>query len=327
MRIVVDAMGGDNAPEAVVRGALAAARLLVDTEIVLVGQEDRIMAELPDGVPGNLSVVHAPEVIAADEPPAVAVRKKRQSSLSVCYTMVRQMEGDAVVSAGSTGALLAGGLLLLGRKKGIDRPALAVVMPTARQGTVLLDVGANTDVKPLNLYQFGVMGSLYAEKVLGRKNPSVGLLNVGQEDRKGTEVTRQALELLSSLPGFCGNVEGRDISGGEVDVIVTDGFTGNVVLKHTEGMAKALFGMIKEEITRSFRDKIAALMLRRAFGRVKARLDYSEYGGAILLGLDRVSVKCHGSSDAKAITNGIFVARKFVESDLVGELERYLERP
>lgn len=325
MKIAVDAMGGDYAPDEVVKGALEAA-LEFGQEVILVGDQERINHELA-GQGGNLiTVVHAPEVVDMGEAPAVAVRRKRNSSIVKATGLVKEGSAEAVVSAGSTGAAMASALLGLGRIKGIDRPAIASILPSERGGTVLLDVGANVDCKPQNLLQFGIMGYLYAEKILGISNPRVGLLSIGEEETKGNELTLSAFPLLREANiNFVGNVEGRDIFRGTVDVVVCDGFVGNVVLKAGEGMASALFHIMKEEVTKSWLAKMGTALTVSALRGCKRKLDYSEYGGAPLLGVNGVVIICHGSSTAKAIKNAIRCARESVDNRLVSAIRTSME--
>lgn len=321
MRIAVDAMGGDFAPGEIVKGALLAAREYKQA-IILVGDEEKIRAEFGGSEPGELiSIVHAPEVIEMGEHPAVAVRRKKNSSIVRATQLVKEGQADALVSAGSTGAAMASALLGLGRIKGIDRPAIAGVLPSESGYTVLLDVGANVDCKPQNLLQFGVMGYLYAQKVLGMANPRVGLLSNGEEETKGSELTLASYPLLQKAGfNFVGNVEGRDIFKGTVDVVVCDGFLGNIVLKSSEGIAGALYKTLRDEINRSWLAKIGLVMAVKALVRFKKRIDYTEYGGAPLLGVNGVSIICHGSSTAKAVKNGIRVAIESVNNHLVSEI-------
>ncbi|MDD4237705.1 MAG: phosphate acyltransferase PlsX [Desulfotomaculaceae bacterium] len=318
MKIAVDAMGGDFAPGEIVKGALLAAREYKQA-IILVGDEDKIRAELGDSAPGDLiSIVHAPEVVNMGEHPAVAVRRKKNSSIVRATQLVKEGEASALVSAGSTGAAMASALLGLGRIKGIDRPAIAGVLPSEKGYTVLLDVGANVDCKPQNLLQFSVMGYLYAKRVLGVANPRVGLLSNGEEETKGSELTLAAYPLLQSAGiNFVGNVEGRDIFRGTVDVVVCDGFIGNIVLKSAEGIAGSLYKILREEINKSWLAKIGIVMAIKALLSFKKRIDYAEYGGAPLLGVNGVSIICHGSSTANAVKNGIRVAMESVDNHLV----------
>ena len=312
MRIAVDAMGGDFAPREAVLGALWAVRDY-GLEVLLVGDEATIRAELAGyGPVAGIEVCHAPEVIAMHEQPAVAVRKKRQSSIVLAVGLVKSGAAAGLVSAGHTGATMAAALLGLGRIGGVDRPAIASVLPDEHGGTVLLDAGANVDCKPYNLTQFALMGSIYAEKIRGVPTPRVGLLSVGEEDCKGNELTLATFPLLKGLPiNFVGNVEGRDVFGGHVDVVVCDGYTGNIVLKTTEGLAGTLFRMIRARIGSSGRDLLPVI------DELTRRLDYAEYGGAPLLGVNGVVVISHGSSRAKAFKNAVRVAAESVDNGLV----------
>ncbi len=326
IRIAVDAMGGDHAPQAVVEGSCQALGAMPGITIKLVGDENRIKESLGNQVPGGLQIVHAPEVISNDESPAMAVRRKKQSSLVVATSLLRQGEADAMVTAGSTGAFMSAGLLVLGRMRGIHRPGLAPILPTVDgQGVVLLDIGANMDAKPEHLMQYAVMGSIYAEQVLGIERPRVGLLNVGAEQGKGNQLAKDTYPLIESLDlNFVGNVEARELLSGVADVVVTDGFVGNVVLKFMEGMAAGLMQMLKAEFTRNVRSKLGAGLLRPGLRRFKQKMDYSEYGGAPLLGVKQAMVKCHGSSNARAIENGILQAARFVEQDFTGRIAQAL---
>jgi len=320
--IAVDAMGGDNAPRAVVQGAVRAASDF-GANVILVGPEGTIRGLLGRAT-DRVSIACANETIGFDEPPVQAIRKKKDSTTVVGMQLVKEGKADAFVSAGSTGALLAGGLIILGRIKGIDRPALSVIIPgLSGKPFLMLDVGANTDVRPQNLVEFALMGRVYSERVLGVTNPRVGLINIGSEESKGNELTKQAYGLLKqSAINFAGNVEARDVFAGACDVAVCDGFVGNVLLKNIEGLARAIFAMIKEEVSRDLRSKAGALILKPYLKKVAARMDYSEYGGAPLLGLALPCIKCHGSSGSDAIRNGIGTALRFVESkaqDLIGE--------
>lgn len=318
MKIAVDAMGGDFAPREIVKGALQAA-LEYKLNIILVGNEEQIKSEMGDfDIGGRVSIVHAPEVIGMNEHPAVAVRRKKNSSIVMATRLVKEGEAAALVSAGSTGAAMASALLGLGRIKGIDRPAIAGVLPNEKGLTVLLDAGANVDCKPQNLLQFGVMGYLYAKKILGISEPRVGLLSNGEEETKGNEITLAAFPLLSKAGlNFVGNVEGRDIFRGTVDVVVCDGFVGNIVLKAGEGIASSLFKMMKEEVAKSWLAKMGTVIVEPALRVFQKRIDYAEYGGAPLLGVNGVSIICHGSSAAKAVKNAVKLARDSVENRLV----------
>ncbi|PIQ81626.1 MAG: phosphate--acyl-ACP acyltransferase [Candidatus Omnitrophica bacterium CG11_big_fil_rev_8_21_14_0_20_64_10] len=317
-RIAIDAMGGDHAPAAVVDGAVQAARVL-PADILLVGQEDRIQRELETlkPVPANLSIHHASEVIGMGEPPATSVRRKRDSSICRMVELAKSGQADAIVSAGNTGAMVCAASLGLGLLPGIDRPGIAVVIPSLAGPTLVIDVGANVDSKPEHLAQYGVMGSVYMQHVLEKINPKVGLLNVGEEESKGTDFIRQAFKLLeSSALNFIGNVEGRDIYTGRCDVIVCDGFVGNVVLKVSESMTFALTDLLRHELKRTLLNKLAAAMLIPAFRRMRSQMDYTEYGGAPLLGVRGACMIGHGSSSAKAVTNAIRAASSFVTHDV-----------
>ncbi|MBO8129442.1 MAG: phosphate acyltransferase PlsX [Peptococcaceae bacterium] len=320
MRIAVDAMGGDYAPSEVILGAAAAAREF-DVEIVLVGDQQRIEAELPPETP--ISIVHASETVEMCDQAVVAVRKKKDASIVKAVRLLKEGEVEAVVSAGHTGATMAGALLNLGRIKGIDRPALVSCIPNREGVTVLLDVGANVDCRPRHLVQFGVMGTLYAEKVLGIENPRVGLLSIGEEPSKGNELTLAAYPLLEQAGfRFIGNVEGRDVFNGRVDVIVCDGFVGNIVLKTAEGLASAFKHLIKKSFTRNWMTKVSAPVSMLTFKDIGQRFDYSEYGGAPLLGVNGVVIVSHGSSRAKAVKNAVKVAKDAVEGHLVDSIAR-----
>ncbi|MGG4102914.1 phosphate acyltransferase PlsX [Paenibacillus lautus] len=318
MRIAIDAMGGDNAPQSNVEGALIAAQEWSDTEIILVGDEAQIGALLKDK-PSNLKVVHASEVIEAEDEPVKAVRRKKDASMVVAGRMIREGEADAMISAGNTGALMTTGLLVVGRMKGIERPALAPMIPTLDgKGMLALDLGANMDSKPEHLQQYALMGSLYRENVHGITKPRVGLLNVGTEPGKGNELTKHAYPLLEELPiHFVGNVESRDVMNGVCDVLVCDGFSGNILLKSIEGTAGALFSLLKEQFSKSLKTKMAAALMMPELRSLKSTLDYKEHGGAPLLGLGGLVVKSHGSSDANAIKNGVRQARTALQNRLV----------
>ncbi|MDK2815604.1 MAG: phosphate acyltransferase [Moorella sp. (in: firmicutes)] len=318
MQIAVDAMGGDHAPGEIVRGAVAAAREKI-ADIILVGDKRRLESELnPLHPPANLEIVHTEQVVAMDEQPALALRRKREASIIVATRLVKEGRAAAVVSAGSTGAQMAAALLILGRSGKIQRPAIATIIPTLKGPKLLLDAGANVDCRPEHLYEFALMGNVYAARVMGIREPRVGLLNIGTEACKGNEQTLGAYNLLKDAPlNFIGNIEGRDILAGDTDVIVCDGFVGNVLLKFGEGMAQVLFTMIGREIKNSFRARLGAALVLPALRGLKKQVDYTEYGGAPLLGVQGVSIICHGSSNARAIKNAIKVAVRCVEQGLV----------
>ncbi len=319
LRIAIDAMGGDHAPDEIVAGTISALQSKHDLSVLLVGQTEqleKLLLPVSTSIRHRITLVHASEVIGNEEAPAMAVRRKKEASIVVATRLLKEGEADGLLTAGSTGAFMAAGLLVLGRLAGVQRPALAPVLPTVDgNGVVLLDVGANMDATPENLLQYAIMGSIYAEHVLSRPRPRVGLLNVGSEPGKGNEVTKEAYSLLSEQPlNFIGNLEARDLLAGAADVVVTDGFVGNVVLKFMEGMASGLFAMLKEEFSRDLRSKLGAGLLLPGLRSFKRKLDYSEYGGAPLLGVKAPMIKCHGSSRSKAIHNGIYQAIKFIEN-------------
>ncbi|TGE32761.1 phosphate acyltransferase PlsX [Desulfosporosinus sp. Sb-LF] len=327
MRIAVDAMGGDYAPEEIIKGALMAAEASPEVQVILVGQKERIQPFLTGTIPKNLSFYEASEVIEMDEHPANAVRKKKDASIVVATRLVKLGEADAVVSAGSTGAQMAAGLLGLGRIKGIERPAIATVLPTLEGGKLMLDVGANLDATPGQLNQYALMGSIYAKKILGFSNPRVGLLNIGSEEGKGNELTQKTYALLKEAPvNFIGNVEGRDVPYGRADVIVCEGFAGNVLLKTAEGLAGVLFQLIKEKITSNMIRKLGALAVKPGLKEIAQMMDYAEYGGAPLLGVNGISIICHGSSKSKAILNAIRVAKECVQLHLIEQIQEDLPK-
>jgi len=321
MKIALDAMGGDYAPGEIVKGAVEAARLGI-ADVLLVGNELQLKAELAKHPKlNNLSIVHASEVIGMDEPPSAALRKKKDSSIAVATRLVKDGQASGLVSAGSTGAQVASTLLSLRRIPGIQRPAIATLLPTLRGGKLMLDVGANADCKPYNLLQFALMGSIYANRIMGINGPKIGLLNIGTEATKGNELTQAAYELLSAAPiNFIGNYEARNIPSGEADVIVCDGFVGNNILKFGEGLIISLLSMLQAEMTASVRTRLGAALMLPGFKSIKRRLEYEEYGGAPLLGVQGVSIVCHGSSKAKAITNAVRLAVQCRANRLVEQL-------
>lgn len=316
-------MGGDNAPSAVVEGALAAAREY-GVEVMLVGPRDDVNRELAkhDSTGLSLPIVHAEEVVGMQEHAATALRQKRRSSIAVGIKLVHDGEADAFISAGNSGAAMASALFGLGRIEGIDRPAIGTVFPTVSSKCFVIDAGANVDCKPEYLLQFAIMGSAYMERVMGVPNPRVALLSNGEEETKGNALVLGTIPLLRAAPiNFVGNLEGKDIPNGAADVIVTDGFAGNVVIKLSEGLATALFDIIKTELSASLASKLAALVLKPAFRRVKRRLDYAEYGGAPLLGVEGVAIIAHGRSNALAIKNAVRVAKQAVDQKLVDAIK------
>lgn len=325
--IAVDAMGGDHAPQAVVGGCLEALRSFDDISLILCGPESAIKALLPQDI-SRVEVVDAPEVITNHEHPTTAIRRKTNSSLVRAMDLIKQGKAQAVLSAGSTGAVLAGSIFRIGRIRGIERPALATTLPTAKGSPVLLlDCGANVDCKPAYLANFALMGSIYMKGVMDVAQPKVGLINIGAEAEKGNDLTKASYPLLSESPvNFIGNVEARDVLCGDADVLVCDGFAGNMLIKHTEGMASSMMQMMKESFMSTTRSKIGALLLKPALKAFKKRLDYTEYGGAPLLGVNAVVIKAHGSSNAKAIASAIRQARQAVQGDIVGAIGRELSR-
>mgnify|MGYP003586739601 CR=1 FL=1 len=316
MRIAVDAMGGDFAPREIVAGALEAARTLKGIDhICLVGDESAIRRELSGRgeVPGSIEVRHASQVVAMDETPAVAIRRKKDSSISRAADLVKAGEADAVFSAGSTGAAVAAAQLKWRTLEGVDRPAIACVMPTPVKPFVLLDAGATTDCSAELLVQFAVMGAVYSREIVGQANPSIGLLSVGTEDSKGNETTKQAFKLLEkSHLNFSGNVEAHDLYEGKVDVVACDGFVGNVVLKTSESVAHLMGRWLKEEFTKNPLRMLGAMLVKPGLNSIRRRADPSMYGGAPLLGVNGVCIIGHGASNARAVCNGIRVAAESV---------------
>ncbi len=325
MRIALDAMGGDNAPKEIVAGAIKAVQAFPDIEILLVGDEKQINPFLTEKE--RISILHTEEQILATDEPARAVRRKKNASMVLCANEVKEQKADAFISAGNTGALMATGLFVVGRINGIERPALAPTLPTiGGDGFLLLDVGANVDAKPEHLVQYGIMGSIYMEKALGIVEPRVGLLNIGTEEKKGNDLTKKTFEELKNAPiNFIGNVEARDLLDGVCDVVVTDGFTGNMVLKTIEGTALSMFKMLKEVMTSSLKTKLAAGAMKPELRGLKNKLDYSEYGGAALFGLNAPVIKAHGSSDSNAIYNAIRQTRDVVKSEVIGTIKTTIE--
>jgi len=327
MKIAVDAMGGDFGPAVVVEGAVSAAREL-GLSSVLVGDRAAIERELTrlraHDLP--LSLRHASQVVGMAEPPTQALRRKRDSSLRVAAELVKAGECSALVSAGNTGAAMAIGMVVMGVLPGVDRPAIAAALPSLSGYTILIDAGANVDPKPRNLFQWAVMGHVYSRDIIGKDHPRVGLLSVGEEEGKGNELTKETFDQLrgSSL-NFIGNVEGRDVYNGRCDVVVTDGFTGNVCLKISESLAEMLTAMIREELGRDVMSMAGAALSKRAFLRMKKRVDYTEMGGAPLLGINGASIICHGASPVKAIKNGIRVAAEWVKNDVNEHIKTALE--
>lgn len=330
MKIAVDAMGGDYAPEEIVLGAVEAVNAY-KIDVVLVGDKTKIENVFSSyGMKENkhITIVHASQVIDMGEHPAQAIRKKKDASIVVATKLVKEGTCDAVVAAGSTGAAVTAALLGLGRIKGIERPCIATPIPSAKGITVLLDSGANSNSKPKHLVEGAIMGYHYAKAILGITKPTVGLLNIGEEASKGNELSQATYPLLEKLKtiSFYGNVEGRDIPKGTVDVVVCDGFVGNVILKFGEGMAMFIIRLVKDTIKKSgFVAKLGALAIYPALKSLKKRLDYTEYGGAPLLGINGIFIICHGSSKAKAIKNSVRVAAELVQKDVVGHIRKSIE--
>ncbi len=328
--IALDAMGSDKAPDPEVRGAIFACRNL-PVRVHLVGPQARLRRLLDEHLEGErlpIEIVNATEHIGMDEKPAIAVRNKPDSSMRVGLQLVRDHKAAGFITAGNTGAAMATAKMVLRALPGVDRPALAAVLPTTSGSPcVLLDVGANVDCKPQNLEQFAVMGELYARSVLKIRHPRVGLLSIGEEESKGNELTREALPLLKQLPiNFIGNVEGRDIYNGNADVIVCDGFVGNVALKTSEGLTRLVREMLRDSLTKTVTAQVGALLSRKAFNTFKKSLDPSEYGGAPLLGVRGVCIVGHGSSNDRAILNGIRVAAEFAQAGINAHIEREFGR-
>jgi glycerol-3-phosphate acyltransferase PlsX len=319
IRIALDAMGGDYAPAEIVKGAvLASAELPVG--IILVGDEGKLRKELGYyRKRGDLTIFHASEVIGNDEPPVSAVKQKKNSSINVAVSLVKTKSADAVVSAGNTGALMTSALFGLGRIPGVERPAIATIFPTPTGPILLLDMGANVDCKSKHLQQFAEMGAQYAEHVMHVENPRVGLLNIGEEKEKGNELVVQSWPLLKEAKiNFVGNVEAKEILSGKVDVIVCDGFVGNLILKFGESISDFVVTLLKKELSKNFVTKFAAFLLLPALGNIKKSIDYDEFGGAPMLGINGIVFKAHGRAKAKAIKNAIRVTAEAVREDLVG---------
>ena len=329
MRIILDGMGGDNAPLEIVKGAVEASSK-IDHQIVIVGRENEINAELAkyNYDESKIQVVHTSEVIENEDSPVKAIRRKTDSSMVKGLTMLKDGEGDLFISAGNTGAYMAGSLFILGRIPGIDRPAIASIYPIAGGAlpSIIVDAGANSECRPATLLEFAIMGSLYMEKVMDRKNASVGLVNLGIEENKGTTVTKAAHKLLKEADiNFIGNVEARDVPKGACDVIVCDGFTGNIILKLTEGFAWNLLKTMKKKFTDGISAKMGAMLLAGKVREIKDEFDYSEYGGAPILGVNGHVLKIHGSSGATAVRNAIIKGIPYAREDVVGRITSAME--
>ncbi len=336
MKILIDAMGGDNSPDEIIKGCVQTVDEL-ESEIILIGDESKINEKVKDfygkdsiaEVNPKLTVKNASEVISNHESPTEAIRSKKDSSMVVGFKMLKDGEGDVFISAGSTGAFMAGGLLLVGRIKGIDRPALCPILPShSGKGFMLIDSGANTNCRPNNLLQFAQMGSVYMKNVKHIENPVVGLLNIGAEEGKGNDLMKETYAKLDEDESinFYGNVEGRYMFDDDVDVVVTDGFTGNVALKTIEGMGLMITKLLKEELTKSWWSSFLTLLLKPYLKKFKKRMDYSEYGGALLLGIKKPMVKCHGSANAKIVKFTLHQAEEFAKNNVVQGIETIISK-
>ena len=337
MNILLDAMGGDNAPDANIKGALKAVNQIKAT-ITLIGKEEIIRSKIKEftgkeieEVSDRLKIKNATETIEMEDGPTDAIRHKKDSSMVVGFKMLKESEGDVFISAGNSGALLAGATLIVGRIKGIDRPALAGILPAYKSQLLLIDSGSNTNCKPTNLLQFAQMSTIYLRNTFGIQNPAVGLLNIGTEETKGNELVKESYQLLKEKSeelgiNFIGNVEGRDAFSGKVDAIVTDGFTGNVFLKTAEGLGKFVKRTLSESLTQNIFAKIGAIPCLPAINRFKKTMDYKSYGGALFLGVKKPVVKAHGSSDEKLFEFTIKQAEKFVENKAVDKMIEYFEK-
>ena len=320
IKVAVDAMGGDNAPAEIVKGAIDAVTQRPDIKVYLVGQQDVVKEELAKNsyAGSQIEVVHADEVIETAEPPVMAIRKKKQSSIVIGMNMVKHQEADAFVSAGSSGAILVGGQVIVGRIKGVERPPLAPLIPTEKGVSLLIDCGANVDARASHLVQFAKMGSIYMENVMGVKNPKVAIVNIGAEEEKGNALVKETFPLLKNCPdiNFVGSIEAREIPHGEADVIVCEAFVGNVILKLYEGVGSTLISKVKQGMMTSLRSKIGALLVKPALKKTLKSFDASEYGGAPLLGLNGLVVKTHGSSKAKEVSTSIIQCVTFKEQQI-----------
>ena len=337
MKILLDAMGGDNAPDATIKGAVKAINQIKAT-VVLIGKEEVIRAKFkefygkePEEISERFEIRNATETIEMEDTPTLAIKHKKDSSMVVGFKMLKQDEGDVFISAGNSGALLTGATLLVGRIKGIDRPALGGILPAYHSQLLLMDCGANTNCKPVNLLQFALMSTIYLRNTFGIEKPAIGLLNIGTEETKGNELTKESYKLLKEKSkelniNFIGNVEGRDAFSGEVDAIVTDGFTGNVFLKAVEGLGKFVKRSLKENLMKNIWSKIAALPSLPAMNKFSKSMDYKSYGGALFLGVKKPVVKAHGSSDAKLFEFTIKQAEQFVNNQTVENLIKEFEK-
>jgi glycerol-3-phosphate acyltransferase PlsX len=328
MLIALDAMGGDHAPTINVDGAVETVNEYDDIDVILVGNETLIRQELRDKRynPNRIRVEHASQVVEMHDSPSTAIRKKKDSSIRIGIELVKAGRADGFVSAGHSGVVMGLSMLILGTSKGVDRPAIATLMPTLKDTFLLLDVGANVDCKPENLLQFGLMGNTYCRLIMHKAEPKISLLSIGEEDIKGNELTKEAFKLLKNTSlNFTGNIEGKDLFSGKADVIICDGFIGNIVLKVSEGLAETILKMLKQEITAGSAGRIGYLMLKPALRNFKKRTDYDEYGGAPLLGINGASIISHGRSSSKAIKNALRVAADYSQKRVYEAISRDIE--
>ena len=328
MKIAIDGMGGDNAPKSNVEGVVSAIKEY-NVDIIITGDKDALEKEFANYEfdRSKLEIVHTTEIIENEDKPVKAIRSKKDSSMVVALRLVKEGKADAVVSAGNTGALLAGGLFVVGRIKGIDRPCLCPAIPNVKRGmTIIADGGANADCKPRNLVEFAAMTNIYSKKVLGIENPRISLANVGAEEGKGNDLMKKSYEELKNMDiNFIGNLEARDVINAKTDVIVCDGFTGNILLKSAEGVAMSVMGLLKETFLSSTKGKIGAMLLKDDLRKLKSFMDYAEYGGAPLLGVNGGVIKAHGSSNSKAIKNAINQGIKFAKGNVLEEIEDFVQ--
>lgn len=328
MKIVIDGMGGDNAPKSNVEGVVNAIKEY-NIDLIITGDKDILEKEFSkyEFDKSKLEIIHTTEIIENEDKPVKAIRSKKDSSMVVALRLVKEGKADAIISAGNTGALLAGGLFVVGRIKGIDRPCLCPALPNAKKGmTLIADGGANADCKPKNLIEFAGMSNIYAKKVLGIENPRVALANVGLEEGKGNDLVKKTYEELKKLDfNFIGNVEAREVINAYTDIIVCDGFTGNILLKSTEGVAMSIMNLMKETLLSSTKGKLGAMLIKDDLRKLKSYMDYAEYGGAPLLGVNGGVIKAHGSSDSRAIKNAINQGIKFAKGNVVEEIKEFIK--
>lgn len=328
MKIAIDGMGGDNAPKSNVEGVVSAIKEY-NIDIIITGDKDALEKEFANYEfdRSKLEIVHTTEIIENEDKPVKAIRSKKDSSMVVALRIVKEGKADAVVSAGNTGALLAGGLFVVGRIKGIDRPCLCPAIPNVKRGmTIIADGGANADCKPRNLVEFAAMTNIYSKKVLGIENPRISLANVGAEEGKGNDLMKKSYEELKNMDiNFIGNLEARDVINAKTDIIVCDGFTGNILLKSAEGVAMSVMGLLKETFLSSTKGKIGAMLLKDDLRKLKSFMDYAEYGGAPLLGVNGGVIKAHGSSNSKAIKNAINQGIKFAQGNVLRDIEEFVQ--